>query len=117
MKHLCDDVCFKKFRSNPTEYLRQATPAGTGNQPKTAENKTSPPATPAANQNQQKQTQGAPPPVSSTFNHTVKPVLRGHPREARCLTAKDRWPLNTGSFALYLASREPKNIPLIEVTT
>lgn len=67
MKHLCDDVCFKKFRSNPTEYLRQATPAGTGTQPKTAENKTSTPATPAANQNQQKQTQGAPPPVSSNF--------------------------------------------------
>lgn len=24
VKHLCDDVCFKTFRSSPTTYLRQA---------------------------------------------------------------------------------------------
>jgi len=24
VKHLCDDVCFKRFRSNPTQFLRQS---------------------------------------------------------------------------------------------
>ena len=73
MKHLCDDVCFKKFRSNPTEYLRAAP---------TAKADPKPTAAPTPNQNQQKQAQaqkqapGAPPPVSSVMMiYTLKPNI------------------------------------------
>ncbi|XP_063403183.1 zinc finger MYM-type protein 4-like isoform X2 [Mytilus trossulus] len=40
IKHLCDDDCFKRFRSNPTTYLRSSTPP----QPPPQEPKTAAPA-------------------------------------------------------------------------
>ena len=54
------------------------------------------------------------------FSTTVKPVLRGHPREGQKSAAKTGEPLNTGSFSLCLASRDPEKVagdPLIEVAT
>ncbi|VDI58276.1 Hypothetical predicted protein [Mytilus galloprovincialis] len=36
IKHLCDDDCFKRFRSNPTTYLRSSTPPQPPQEPKTA---------------------------------------------------------------------------------
>ena len=42
--------------------------------------------------------------------YTVRPVLRGHPREGQKVAAKDSGPLNTGSFALYFGSRDLEKV-------
>ena len=42
--------------------------------------------------------------------NTVKPVLKGHPREGQKVAAEDRWPLNTGSFALYFGPRDLEKV-------
>ena len=39
-----------------------------------------------------------------------KPVIRGHPTEGQNVSAKDRWSLNKGSFALYFGSRNPEKV-------
>ena len=38
----------------------------------------------------------------------IQTCLRGHPREGQNVAIKERWPLNTGSFALYFGSRDPE---------
>ena len=51
VKHLCDDVCFQKFRSNPTQYLRGS------KAPTSQANRTEPPKKPALPSNSQQVSQ------------------------------------------------------------
>lgn len=52
VKHLCDDTCFQKFRSNPTQYLRASNTANSSN-PASQQTRTEPKKPPTNNSSQE----------------------------------------------------------------
>ena len=48
--------------------------------------------------------------AAAALKGTVKPVLRGHPRRYAQIGCLRQVPLNTGSFAPYFGSKDPKKV-------